>query len=652
MSAQSKLKSPVQPIPSTETTEETEKPAETPAPAQPDPHFWGRLFLEDFVVTSLLASGRALRAGELAAKATGFSPSRRALREVMEEAQRVDHSGRDWELHWRLSRAGQTREERSRQPISSMIAEVLLETGRPLPLPVIAREVSLMRHEYDPKMRETVANVLKTARFALEISSGVFIHRDFVLETGAPNDDLLIRENRLQHDPDFAELRDNDVPEGKNEAERALAILKSAGKPLKIKLLAFLVRRAAPESFQMSVFVALLNDRAKFQPLLDGHVFSVEQLSLMRGKAQNLLAEFGGGQGAEVNVAELLKQRVAASEIIAPKPEYIEELKKNSRASEGQPVSLENVMLDVWELEPEDPRFVPSLQGLNDALRREPAFMPVGIGRFLLRESVPDYLGSVPAILRPITLQTRSRETDDPADFEMSDEGLEGDCAEFVHDPKWGDIAEEVEVKLGRKLGSEAHTETRYIVLNHHFLAGTLKLRRMDEDFFEMSGSVARIPLSLKETGENLVAWASKESGLLYGFSDFYQENLPPSGGVLDFSRASGRYLLQVGEPDKLTVLSAQRAEELENLREPAKFWSVYELLQKVMGTSANLELPSIWAQINTVRRTSKRLMCSVLCGYHCFYFKQRGPKQLLWRFDEAKLEQGFKRNKRKFVRR
>ena len=54
----------------------------------------------------------------------------------------------------------------------------------------------------------------------------------------------------------------------------------------------------------------------------------------------------------------------------------------------------------------------------------------------------------------------------------------------------------------------------------------------------------------------------------------------------------------------------------------------------------------------NVVRRTTKRLICSVLSGYHCYYFKQRGPTQILWRFDAGKLDQGFKRNKRKYVRR
>jgi hypothetical protein len=80
---------------------------------------------------------------------------------------------------------------------------------------------------------------------------------------------------------------------------------------------------------------------------------------------------------------------------------------------------------------------------------------------------------------------------------------------------------------------------------------------------------------------------------------------------------------------------------------------SLFELLQTIMHEHNNgMELPSLWAEVNMVRRTSKRLLVSVLSGYHCFYFKQRGPKQILWRFDADRLDQGFMRNKRKYVRR
>jgi hypothetical protein len=108
-----------------------------------------------------------------------------------------------------------------------------------------------------------------------------------------------------------------------------------------------------------------------------------------------------------------------------------------------------------------------------------------------------------------------------------------------------------------------------------------------------------------------------------------------------------------IGGNDTLTTINEDRAEQLERLRDAANYMSLYEVLQNIMSEHHNgMELPTLWAEVNLVRRTSKRLLASVLCGYHCFYFKQRGPKQILWRLDEGKVDQGFKRNKRKYVRR
>ena len=131
------------------------------------------------------------------------------------------------------------------------------------------------------------------------------------------------------------------------------------------------------------------------------------------------------------------------------------------------------------------------------------------------------------------------------------------------------------------------------------------------------------------------------------------QANTPPSGGVLVFAHDGTGFRLKLDEPDKLTHISGHRGEELEEMRDAAKFLSLFELLQNIMREHSNgAELPTLWAEVNMVRRTSKRLMASVLSGYNCFYFKQRGAHQMLWRFDADKLDQGFKRNKRKFVRR
>ncbi len=56
-----------------------------------------------------------------------------------------------------------------------------------------------------------------------------------------------------------------------------------------------------------------------------------------------------------------------------------------------------------------------------------------------------------------------------------------------------------------------------------------------------------------------------------------------------------------------------------------------------------------LWARVNVVRRTTRRMVASNLSAYHCFYARPAGTDS--WFFDERRLEQGVKKAKRKFAR-
>jgi hypothetical protein len=433
--------------------------------------------------------------------------------------------------------------------------------------------------------------------------------------------------------------------------------LQAAARPLSQRVLGFLLWRQNPAAFDERALAIALGDRSTFYPFVGGVVTTQAQMPQWRAAVQNWLQSFDDASAANIDVLALLRTRLPANALIAPRPEDIEELRKTAVMNNGQPISLANVMTDVLEMEVDDPQFVPTLQGLNEALRRSPEWLPAGAGRFLLREAVPSYVGDVPEILRPVHLSIRDTETDEPLDIEMSDDGLEGDCVDFIHAPEWEDVNEEVEVKMARRpAAQDVPTSTRYVLLYPHYRAGTMKLRRVDEEFFATEGPLSRIAVRADdgETTVNTGAWTSREAGLIYGLGEWFQPRAPQSGGVLEFSRdAAGQMQLRLGAPDKLTHLDADRVEELEALQERSDYLALFDLLQQIMADSAQgAELPTLWAEVNVVRRTTKRLLCSVLSAYHCFYFKQRGPKQILWRFDEGKLDQGFKRNKRKYVRR
>lgn len=624
----------------------------TAAPEAPPANV--QLYLEDLVVTALLRQGKSLKTPEITAAAEGLSLPRASLGEGIHESTRLTHEERSWNLAIRSARAHLSREERDRQPLETTLNELLRHIGKPLPLPVIARELTFLRGAFQHNFKDLAAGALRGARWAAEVSPDTFIHEDFLLDSHAPSEALIVRANRLDENSDFAQLRELPLPASTGVlTDDAIAILRLVKRPLPLKLLGFLLWKQGNHDAPHALARAL-SDRAKFYWFVGGHIALQEYLPEMRSQIQAWVQEHSGGATTSVDVVALLRQRNVKH--TAPprelKPDIIADLKSLARRSSGQATSLSTVMTDVLEMEPEDAQFIPTLHALNDKLRSDPDFMPVGIGQFILRESVPSYVGETPEELRPIQLSVRDPETDEPLDFEMSDDGLEGDAADFVHAPQWDDIGEEAEVKLLRKpAGAESTPGVRYVILNHHHRAGTMKLRRIDEEFFGISGALTRIPLRT-EDGQ-VEAWASRESGLIYGLGEWFKPRTPPSGGVLSFAREGNTATLKIDAPDKLTHLEGHRAEELENLREAANYMSLFELLQTIMSEhGGGMELPTLWAEVNIVRRTSKRLLCSVLSSYHCYYFKQRGPKQILWRFDAGKLDQGFKRNKRKYVRR
>lgn len=613
------------------------------------------LYLEDLAVTTLLRLGRPLKSTEIVAAADGVTLPRTILGDALKGNPHLVHTERDWNLAARTSRQHLSREERDRQPLETTLADLLIAIGKPLPVPVLARELTFLRGAFQANFKDLAKGALQNARWAVEVAPDFYVHNSLILDTHAPTEELIIRANGLADNPDFEYINEIALPPASgNVQDDLVGILRATGHPLSHKMLGFLAWKVN-STFDSVAGERALANRAVFTQFVGGYVTLTETMNDVRGEVQAWSNEISGGAPVEVDVAAILRQR-NVQHTAAPrdlKADIIDDLKELARRSSGQPVALGSVMTDVLEIEPEDPQFAPTLQSLNDRLRSDTDFLPVGIGQFLLRESIPTYVGETPEELRPIQLSVRNPETDEPLDFEMSDDGLEGDAADFVHAPEWDDVGEEAEVKLVRRQAatSEVPTSLRYVILNHHYRAGTIKLRRADEEFFGIASAFTRLNVFGPEGA--VEAWASRESGIIYGLGKYYKERTPISGGVLNFVRDGSRFNLQIEANDKLTALEGSRAEELENLREAANYMSLYELLQTIMREhGGGMELSTLWAEVNTVRRTSKRLLCSVLSGYHCYYFKQRGPKQFLWRFDADKLDQGFMRNKRKYVRR
>lgn len=625
------------------------------SPSEPEEEFSpALLFLEDFVVTALLSAGRPLRNGELAqkAEAQAWTLNRPALRVAMESSKRLRYADREWEGAWRLSRRHLPREERLRVPVEALVREFLEMVGKPLPVPVIAREVGAMRNMPDNNLKEAVGTILRTARYALEVAPGVYLHEAFALKTGAPREEVLIRENRLNLDPDFEGLIEFAQIESRDPANIAHELMEFTGGPLSQKVIGFFVARVQGTSFSTAKLAGVLNDRAQFQPLLNGFVSLQENLGSLKEQAQEFLIEVGG-EAELVDPDALLRQRVVAKDVILPSDEALEGLRTVGKNAEGEPIHTAKVVLDNWDVEPDDPTLIAQIQGLNEALRRDTTnWMPFGMGRFLLLESVPAAIREVPASLKPATVTVRNRTTGQNYDLEMDDEGLDADGVAFVHSPEWDDVGEENEVENARS-GSVV---ARFPVLNHHYETGTLRVRAMDEGTWDLKSPYSQLMLHPRgddESEEPFEIWAARENGLVSGegLKQWFEENLGPSGGVAKIEREGDKLFISREPFDSRVFLTQRRVEDLEDLRESAAFLSLYELLVKILGESkAGLELPLLWAHVNVVRRTSKRLLASVLSLYSPFVAKQKGPNSWAWTLDTSK-DADFKKGKGRFVR-
>lgn len=613
------------------------------------------LFLEDFVVTQLLRKGKGLKSAELASAAEDFHLSHSALYEALKDNALVIYEDREWTLRIRLSKQGQSKEERDRQPMEASVSEILAALGKPLPTPVIAREVSIMRDVWRPNLPELVQGAVRAARRVTEVAPDVFLHGQYTihLEQAISSEEEaqhIAEEYQLEHFPKFKQLSAITFADPSAIEQNALQLLRAAQTPVPRRVVIFLLWKQHPAPFDYAKVLSVLADRKTFHSLTGGFITAADQLPAWRSSFISWARSLTGAALASIDVAAILRQYKPQNGDADDACEIdIEDIKSFARVARDA-VDLPTLLTEALELEADDPQFIPTLVAVNSQLRGDKDFITAGVGRFLLRELVPPDATTVPEELRPVQLSVTDPVTNEPVDFEMSDDGLEGNATDFVHDPQWGDVSEEIEVKFVPSKQT-AHEEVRYIVLPHHHRAGTLKLRRSDEEFFGISGPLTRLNVQTPEG--DMEAWASRESSLISGLGDWFKPQTPVSGGVILFHKQNGTLQAEIGENDPMTLITDDRAEQLERLRTAANYMSLYEVLQNIMKENHNgMELPGLWAEVNQVRRTSKRLLVSVLCGYHCFYFKQRGPKQILWRLDESKVDQGFKRNKRKYVRR
>jgi len=543
--------------------------------------------------------------------------------------------GPRWELGWRIEGTSLDRTMR-----------LYLNTFKRMPTPEeIARQAALAMQQGPKETRETVLALIETrdTYFVRDRRVGL---SSWLLDTAGDSEEDVVLDNFFDETQDAEDIQAAfDSIRCDNLIDTALRAYGAIGPGLTVKMVLLAWWKTRPESFESVAALVELLGSDELYVTSDHWVFPGEARELFRDALATAAAAMDDSVVEEADASAL------ADEIEIGPDEVRLAVQAVTRRTAS--VAVETLAEEILEVRRDEPGFAAVAAKLDDALKAQGEIAMCGRGRWVSRQNRPD--GKYNAVPDPllVTIVRVLTPQGDELDAELEDAGLEGDLVSIVRDPYHEDICDEDEITIDPR-NVPRPDAVQWVLPYHHYVAGTLKVRRVDGDFYGGLAGLCECILHY-EQGPSLSVWASFNLGLAFGLKSFYDRYCPPSGALLEVAPAelSGEFHLRFeGEADEDAYLTEDRLQELLLYREEARerVMSVIDIIAQVMAAHpAGATFERIMTEVNVVRRTRRRMVASILSLYHCFH--SRGRARDLWTFDPRKAEQGRRKAKRKFIR-
>ncbi len=326
-------------------------------------------------------------------------------------------------------------------------------------------------------------------------------------------------------------------------------------------------------------------------------------------------------------------------------PEEVAEMVERILASPVS-VSLSDLLEEKYDLTPADRTYPEDLANAMAAVEATGQVWHVGGDRYRQPNSAPDIVRVIPPVFEFVNYDFRDQD-DQPIDVELSDDGFSSALRKEMHLPVAMDVLDEDPQTPPKK-----QPRTVSLVLrSHHRELGTFPLCQFPPGWFEEEPTLQELVFR-DAAGRKLYVWLNHDTRLLYNLVDWWFEQEIESGAVFTLSKTEKPNVYEFSwaeEPDPLLYISSERMEELRDLAARSAELSTYEILMEIVGHyPKGVDYLTALAETNVVRRTTRRLVASLLTGYHCFY--QRSGSTV-WHFDPKRVDQGFDKAKRKYIR-
>jgi hypothetical protein len=348
-----------------------------------------------------------------------------------------------------------------------------------------------------------------------------------------------------------------------------------------------------------------------------------------------------------VRLAEKLAPSIEVDDAapIEIKAEDLPNLVAKIVANEGT-VTATKLLEENYEITPGTKTFIDDLANIVAALRTDSAVQWLGGDRFRRAGNLPDGILEVPQPFEfPAT--TVTDDEGEIVDIELNDDGLSTSLRKLLTHPLAMDVLDEDISPAPRLMPDTVRLALKAV----HRELGTFPMCQLPTGYLENEPKIQELVI-IDDQGRELSVWANLQARLIFGWIDWWFEQPVESGAVFNLTKTNKANTLEftwLRDPDPVIFIESDRMEELREIGAEAEGKSTLDLLIQVMENwPKGADFLTLLAEVNVVRRSSRRLIASLLSSYQCFYQRSGSP---VWHFDAKKLELGFDKTKRKFVK-
>ena len=590
-----------------------------------------RSYVDRLILEQLTEMESAVKLGDLADRLSKQGVGLATVRSLLaSNPERFAYFERRWVPAARIAGQG--------KPFNETMVVLLRSFDGPVALDLVVQEMARIRKSTPERVEPVVRRVLDTdKRFLLTSRNLVALNEwGFVASDESTARGLAL--NGVS-DEEF-EAAKKKLAKIDWRKPNAISEALHAGAPLRLKALGAVAWSSLNPQDPRSV---LLYDSAAFLSKVldtDGYVLGADGAIHPEGDAKGW-----------VSTATKLADKIAPTievEDAAPievKGDDVTRLVKRVSDSKDS-VTTTKMLEEFYEITPSNKTFPDDMTNIMTALKKDNRVQWVGGDRFRKAGAVPEFIHTVPEPFQFVRTEFRNDEGD-LVDVELTDDGLSSTLRKLLSHPLATDVLDE-DILPAPKTMPET---LRLVIKSIHRELGTFPMCQIPTGWIESEPRIQEL-IWVDPAGREQQVWLNQDTRLAYDLVDWWYEQPIESGAVFTLTKTHRPNVFDfawLDQPDPVIYVSSQRMEELRNMGQEAEAKSTLQVLIDVMAHwPKGADYLTLLAEVNVVRRSTRRLVASLLSSYQCFYQRSGSP---VWHFDPKKVELGFDKTKKKFIR-